>query len=73
MLGNEFEIGELNMKKIDNIRYEVIDEEGRQYVKYGVDIEFSVQDDKRTLKIFVKKHKENWNEIWNNNKKTYRL
>ena len=59
MLGNEFEIGELNMKKIDNIRYEVIDEEGRQYVKYGVDIEFSVQDDKRTLKIFVKKHKEN--------------
>ena len=36
-------------------RVEVIDGEGRSYVKYGVeDIELSFQDDDTTLKIFLK-------------------
>jgi hypothetical protein len=36
-------------------RLEVIDENGRSYVKYGItDVEFSLQDDGRTLKLFVK-------------------
>ena len=36
-------------------RVEIIDENGRSYVKYGVtDVEFSLQDDDRTLKIFLK-------------------
>jgi hypothetical protein len=57
MLGTEFEIGSLDMQKLENIRFEVIDGTGRQYVKYGVDLDFSVQDDERTLKIFVRKSK----------------
>jgi hypothetical protein len=39
---------------LKNIRFEVIDETQRQYVRYGVDLEFHIQDDARTLKIFVK-------------------
>jgi hypothetical protein len=36
-------------------RLEVIDEDGRSYVKYGItDVQFSLQDDGRTLKLFVK-------------------
>jgi len=36
-------------------RLEVIDENGRSYVKYNIaDMEFSLQDDARTLKIFLK-------------------
>lgn len=36
-------------------RVEVIDDNGRSYVKYGIeDIEFSLQDDGRTLKLFLK-------------------
>ena len=36
-------------------RVEIIDTNGRSYVKYGVtDIKFSLQDDDRTLKIFLK-------------------
>lgn len=38
-------------------RFEVIDHTkemlGRAYVKYGVDIELSFQDDGKTLKVFV--------------------
>jgi hypothetical protein len=34
-------------------RFEVIDENGRAYVRYGVGIELSYQDDGRTLKVFV--------------------
>lgn len=35
-------------------RFEVIDDEGRAYVKYGVVVELSLQDDSRTLKVFIK-------------------
>jgi hypothetical protein len=36
-------------------RLEVIDNDGRSYVKYNIDkIQFSLQDDDRTLKLFVK-------------------
>jgi hypothetical protein len=35
-------------------RFEVIDESGRIYVKYGVEVELSYQDDGRTLKVFVR-------------------
>jgi hypothetical protein len=35
-------------------RFEVIDETGRIYVKYGVEVELSYQDDGRTLKVFVR-------------------
>jgi len=35
-------------------RLEVIDENGRSYIKYQIaDIKFSLQDDDRTLKIFL--------------------
>ena len=34
-------------------RFEVIDNGGRVYTKYDVNIELSYQDDWRTLKIFV--------------------
>lgn len=38
-------------------RFEVIDETGRAYVKHGVEIELSYQDDGQTLKVFVKPRK----------------
>jgi hypothetical protein len=34
-------------------RFEVIDKDGRAYVRHGVSVELSFQDDGRTLKIFV--------------------
>lgn len=48
----------LDISKVD--RFEVIDDEGRAYVKgsiYGtpVRVELSLQDDGRTLKVFVYK------------------
>ena len=43
---------ELDVSKVT--RLEVIDENGRRYVKYQIsDIKFSLQDDDRTLKIFL--------------------
>ena len=41
------------MINLKNIRFEVIDDSGRAYSKYGVDVELSVQDSGRTLKLFV--------------------
>ena len=38
-------------------RFEVIDETGRNYVRYGVSIELSYQDDGKTLKVFIKPEK----------------
>ena len=35
-------------------RLEVIDETGRVYVKYGVAVELSYQDEGKTLKVFVR-------------------
>ena len=43
----------LDKQIIKDMRFEVIDSEGRQYVKYDVDVELSVQDDGKTLKIFI--------------------
>ena len=40
-------------------RVEVIDSNGRTYVKYGVsDVSISLQDNERTLKVFLKNDKE---------------
>ena len=47
---------------IDNInetfknvtRFEVIDESSRALVRYGVKVELSLQDETRTLKVFLK-------------------
>jgi hypothetical protein len=40
-------------------RLEIIDENGRSYTKYQIaNIEFSLQDDNRTLKIFLKVNKD---------------
>ena len=36
-------------------RVEVIDDNGRSYVNYNVEVELSYQDDARTLKLFLKK------------------
>lgn len=45
--------------EIDSItRFEVIDDTGRAYVKYNTNVLFSLQDDKTTLKIFIKNNKE---------------
>jgi hypothetical protein len=42
----------MNTDKIT--RVEVIDENGRSYTKYGVtDVQLILQDDERTLKIFL--------------------
>lgn len=47
------------MDYIKDIRFEVIDEDGRQYVKNKVDLAFHFQDNDKTLKIFVKtRHQE---------------
>lgn len=35
-------------------RFEVIDDKGRSYSKWGVSVELSYQDDGRTLKAFVR-------------------
>jgi len=48
------------MKTIDEskvTRIEVIDEEGRKYVRWNCEIELSKQDGEMTLKIFVKERK----------------
>lgn len=36
------------------IRLEVISENGRELVKYGVNVELQLQDEDRTLKVFTK-------------------
>ena len=42
-----------SLKKVS--RVDVIDASGRAYVKYGVDdVRFDIQDNGRTLKIFIK-------------------
>lgn len=44
---------DVNLDKIT--RLEIIDENGRSYTKWGVtEVQFSVQDNERTLKIFLK-------------------
>lgn len=41
---------------IDKItRFEVIDETGRAYIRNNINVSFSLQDDSKTLKIFIKK------------------
>ena len=42
---------EPNTSKVN--RFEVIDDNGRLLVKYGVKVELSFQDDDRTLKVFL--------------------
>jgi len=45
---------EINDKLKKVTRFEVIDRtEGRVFVTYGVDVEVSLQDDDRTLKVFI--------------------
>lgn len=50
-------------------RVELIDDKGRAYVKYGVLVQLMLDDDDRTLKIFVKKGEpfvadmREWNEF----------
>lgn len=48
------------MIKVEDVtRVEVIDNDGRVYVKYNVkDIEMSFQDNCKTLKLFIKYEKE---------------
>jgi len=46
-------------------RFEVIDDSGRAYVKYfevGEGIQYALQDDDRTLKVFIDKAR--WREDW---------
>ena len=45
----------LSMEKLKTVtRLEIIDEKGRSYTKYGIlNKSFSLQDDNRTLKIFL--------------------
>ena len=45
----------INQQKIT--RVEVITESGRAYVKHNSDINLSIQDDGKTLKIFISKVK----------------
>lgn len=53
------------MKELEKVdRFEVIDETGRAYVKgsiYGtpVTVELSIQDEGRTLKVFIKERETN--------------
>lgn len=43
------------MKKVQISRFEVIDDKGRSYCAYDCEIKQSLQDDGRTLKIFIQK------------------
>ena len=55
---------ELNAMKGVN-RFEVIDDTGRAYVKYLKDderVKYGLQDDDRTLKVFIDSH--SWKEDW---------
>jgi hypothetical protein len=45
-------------ENLNNMRFEVIDEKGRVYVRYNSLLHFSAQDDNKTLKVFVKQEKE---------------
>ena len=53
------EYKEVTMSKLlptnETTRFEVIDGSGRRLVEYGVNIEISMQDDGRTMKVFLTK------------------
>ncbi len=49
------ELESFEVKKIT--RVEVIDENGRGYIRWGCKIQIRIQDDGRTLKIFLEKGK----------------
>ena len=55
VIRSEKDIAQTDMHQLTNdiTRLEVIDSDGRSYSKRGCKIEFSVQDDGKTLKIFV--------------------
>ena len=57
------------MKSFKNIRFEVIDETGRRYVRYCVNIDFSIQDNGQTLKVFVTKVDPSTRELANEESK----
>ena len=44
----------INNRYKDVTRFEVIDNVGRIYVKYDVEVVESIQDEGRTLKMFIK-------------------
>jgi hypothetical protein len=51
-------------------RFEIIDNEGRSYVKYGIEnIELTLQDDGSTLKIFLKSKEGASYEDWQKSRK----
>jgi len=55
-------MNELDVSKVT--RLEVIDENGRSYTKYHIsDVKFSLQDDDRTLKIFLEVQKNDLVEL----------
>lgn len=61
MLFDSFELSAMK----DVTRFEVIDEEGRTYVNHLIEdqrVKFSLQDDDRTLKVFIDNH--SWKENW---------
>lgn len=48
------------MQNFDKVtRFEVIDGTGRAYVRYGVSVKLQLQDDDRTLKVFISKNEKN--------------
>ena len=49
----------MNIDTSKIIRVEIIDKNGRSYVNWKANnkVEISVQDDERTLKIFIKENK----------------
>lgn len=56
MPNNKQEILDINTinETFKNVtRFEVIDESGRALVRYGIKIELSLQDETRTLKVFL--------------------
>ena len=53
---NGYIVGAL-ANEIQPTRFEVIDSAGRRLVEYGVNIEISMQDDGRTMKVFLTKIK----------------
>jgi hypothetical protein len=49
--------------KLKDIRFEVIDENGRQYVKYNCIVDFQFQDNNKTLKIICKNNMKKENKV----------
>lgn len=53
MTNDQEKTKEINELLKDVTRFEIIDDSGRALVRYGIKVELSLQDEARTLKVFL--------------------